>query len=101
MKKTTLVESAIVILSGALAYGLGHQLSDHGVSVATIVAAVAFTLSSGLALAEQISRSMRTTLYTCPAKGCPVSIRASGTSRDELDRLQAHATDHSKHGATT
>lgn len=100
MKKATLVESAIVILSGALAYGLGDQLSDHGVSLTTIVATVVATLTSGLALAEQISKSMRTTLYTCPAKGCAVSIRASGTSRDELDRLHALATDHSKHGAT-
>lgn len=98
MKKATLVESAIVVLSGALAYGLGAQLADHGVSLTTIVATVAATLTSGLGLAEQISKSMRTTLYTCPAKGCTVSIRAAGTTEEELNRLQALATDHSNHG---
>lgn len=100
MKKTTLVESAVVVLSGALAYGIGDQLSDHGVSLTTIVAAVVATLTSGLALAEQISKSMRTTLYTCPAKGCTVSIRASGTSQTELNRLRELATNHTKHGGT-
>lgn len=100
MQKATITEATILIVSGAIAAGLAKQLADHNLSTATIVAVAAFTLTTGLHLAAQTGQGMRTTLYTCPAKGCTVSIRARGASRDELSRLQALATDHSKHGST-
>ncbi|MDX3232866.1 hypothetical protein [Streptomyces sp. ME19-01-6] len=101
MRKSTIVESGIVIASGAIAAHLGYQLADHNVPTAAIVATIAFTLTGGLAFASDIAKSVRTTLYTCPAKGCTVSIRAAGTTEDELNRLRVLATDHSKHGSTT
>jgi len=100
VNKATATEAAILILSGTLAAGLAKQLADHNLSVATIITVAAFTLTTGLYFAAQISQAMRTTLYTCPTKGCTVSIRARAANTDELSRLRALATDHSKHEAT-
>ncbi|MFI0822215.1 hypothetical protein ACH4TX_41735 [Streptomyces sp. NPDC021098] len=100
MKKSTLAEAATVITSGAVASGIGHQLADHHVPTPALVTAVMAILASGLYLAHQISQGLRTTYYTCPAKGCDVSIRARDTSQAELNRLRTLATDHSKHGPT-
>ncbi|HEX5567104.1 MAG TPA: hypothetical protein VFY14_09315 [Streptomyces sp.] len=100
MQKATITESVILVVSGAIAAGLAKQLADHNLSVATIVAVAAFTLTTGLYFAAQTGQAMRTALYACPAKGCTVSIRARGTSPAELDRLRSLATDHSKHGGT-
>ncbi|GGS96275.1 hypothetical protein [Streptomyces violaceus] len=98
MQKATIAEGVILLISGALAAGLGAQLADHNVSIAAITATVVFTLTSGMGFANQIGQGLRTSLFTCPTKGCTVSIRARGTSTAELDRLRSLATDHSKHG---
>ncbi|CAL9667393.1 hypothetical protein SUDANB145_07231 (plasmid) [Streptomyces sp. enrichment culture] len=100
MQKATLVEVGTFIAFGAVAASLAAQLHARDVSVAAIVAVIAFTVTTGASLAQSIGQAMRTTLYTCPAKGCTVSIRAQGTSPDELDRLRALATDHTQHGST-
>lgn len=99
MQKATITEVGVLVVFGAIAAGLAIQLSDRHVSVSAIVAVVAFTLVAGASLANAIAQSMRTTLYTCPTKGCTVSIRARGTSSEELARLRDLATDHAKHGA--
>lgn len=99
-RKAVLAEVIILAVSAALAADLAVQLADHGVGVAAIVAVVCFTLTAGLAMATQVGQGLRTTLYTCPAKDCTVSIRARGANPDELTRLHALATDHSKHGST-
>ncbi|WP_448333462.1 hypothetical protein [Streptomyces sp. DSM 41534] len=101
MKKTTISQAVITATTIVIAARLGYELADHNVSISAIVATIAFTLTGGLAFASDIAKSVRTTLYTCPAKGCTVSIRAGGTTEDELNRLRTLATDHSKHGPTT
>ena len=53
---------------------------------------------AGMYLIRRIGEGHRTTVFTCPVKDCPVSIQAAGSSDAELDRLQALAVDHSKHG---
>ncbi|MEU1787087.1 hypothetical protein ABZ553_14680 [Streptomyces sparsogenes] len=53
---------------------------------------------AGMYLARRLRDRYRTTVYTCPVKGCGVSILASGSSDAELDRLRDLAVDHSKHG---
>lgn len=98
MQKATITEAGILTTFGALAAGLAAQLNAHDVSTSAIVAVIAFTVTTGASLAQTIGQSMRTTLYTCPTKGCTVSIRARGTSPAELDRLRSLATDHSNHG---
>lgn len=98
MNKATITEATILIASAALAAALATRIASHGVSTAAIVAVIAFTVTAGGSLAQSIGQAMRTTFYTCPTKGCAVSIRARDTSRDELTRLQAYATDHTKHG---
>lgn len=100
MQKATIAEGVTLLISGALAAGLGAQLADHNVGIAAIAATVVFTLTTGLHFAHQIGQGLRTTIYSCPAKGCTVSIRARGTSPAEADRLRALATDHAKHGST-
>ena len=100
MQKATLAEAAILVFSGGIAASLGIQLADHSVSIAAISATITFTLTTGLYIAAQIGQGLRTTLYTCPAKGCTVSIRARGTDQAELARLRTLATDHGKHGST-
>lgn len=52
---------------------------------------------AGLYLIQRLRESHRTTVYTCPVKGCGVSIQATGSSDAELDRLRGLAVDHSKH----
>lgn len=99
MNKATLTETAIVITFGAAAASLATQMNARDVSTLAIVAVIAFTLTTGLSLASQVGQSLRTTLYTCPAKGCTVSIRARGTSTTESARLRDLATDHTKHGS--
>ena len=99
MNKATLTEAAILIASGATAGGLANQLADHHVSVAAIIAVIAFTMTTGLTLAHQVGQSLRTSFYACPAKGCTVTIRARGTSPTELANLRTLATDHTKHGS--
>ena len=100
MKKATLAEAGILIVSGGIAASLGLQLADHSVSAATIAATVVFALTTGSYLAAQVGQGLRTTFFSCPTKGCTVSIRAKDTSQDELARLRALATDHTKHGST-
>jgi hypothetical protein len=99
MNKATLTEAVILIASGALAGGLAKTLNDHNVGTAPIVAVIVFTLATGQYFAAQIVQGMRTSYFACPTKGCTVSIRARGTNTHELTRLQALATDHSKHGS--
>jgi hypothetical protein len=100
MKKATLIQTAILIPSGAVATALGAQLASHNVSTAAITSTVLAVLSTGLFLASRLAYVGRTVFYTCPAKGCEVAISARDTRPAELDRLRALATDHSKHGAT-
>jgi hypothetical protein len=52
---------------------------------------------AGLCLIQRIAER-RATVYTCPVKGCGVSIPAIGSSDAELERLRGLAVDHSKHG---
>ncbi|MFJ1993101.1 hypothetical protein [Streptomyces asiaticus] len=101
MKKTTIAQAVIAAVTLVIAARLGYELADHNVSISAIVATIAFTLTGGLAFASDITKGVRTTLYTCPAKGCTVFIRAAGTTENELNRLRALATDHSKHDPTT
>ncbi|MET7713687.1 hypothetical protein [Streptomyces sp. NPDC005407] len=98
MQKTTLIQASIIAPTGAVAISLGAQLAHHNVGTTALVAVLTCVTATGLNLARQISEGFRTTLYTCPANDCPVSIRAAGTSKTELERLHALATDHSKHG---
>ncbi|GAA1065235.1 hypothetical protein [Streptomyces asiaticus] len=51
-------------------------------------------------LIRRLDDRRRTTVYTCPVKGCGVSSQAVGSSDAELDRLRNLAVDHSKHGPT-
>jgi hypothetical protein len=99
MQKATLTEIAIIVTSGIVAGSLANELADHGVAVMAIVTTVLATLTTGLYLARQIGDGLRTSLFTCPTKGCTTSIRASGTNQTELARIQAFATDHTKHGS--
>ena len=98
MNKPTAIEATIVVVSGALAAGIANQLTDHHVSTLTTVSAVLAILTAGIALATQISQALRTTTYTCPAKGCSVYVRVKDVTGTELGRLKTYATDHSKHG---
>jgi hypothetical protein len=96
--KATLTEASIALASGIVAASLGSELAAHYVSPVAIVTTLLAVISTGLYVAQQIGQGLRSTLYTCPSKGCTVSIRAKGASPEELDRLRALATDHSKHG---
>jgi hypothetical protein len=96
--KATLTEASIGLASGIVAASLGSELAAHHVSPAAIVTALLAVVSTGLYVAQQMGQGFRSTLYTCPAKGCTVSIRARGASPEELAGLCALATDHSKHG---
>ncbi|MET7975772.1 hypothetical protein ABZW44_22555 [Streptomyces mirabilis] len=98
MQKATLTEASIAIASGIVAASLGSELAGHHVSPAAIVTTLLAVISTGLYVAQQIGQGFRTSLCTCPVKGCPTSIRAKGTSPEELDRLRVFAADHSKHG---
>ncbi|MGW7597254.1 hypothetical protein [Streptomyces antimycoticus] len=48
-------------------------------------------------LIRRLADRHRITIYTCPVKGCGVSIQAVGSSDAEMDWLRALAVDHSKH----
>lgn len=100
MQKATLIEAGILVTFGAAAASLATQMNAHDVSTLAIVAVIAFTVTAGASLAQAVGQGLRTSYFACPTKGCTVSIRARGTDTDELNRLQALATDHSKHGAT-
>ncbi|MGW3427962.1 hypothetical protein ACWDHW_08395 [Streptomyces melanosporofaciens] len=52
---------------------------------------------AGMYLIRWLGDRHRTIVYTCPVKGCGVSISAIGSSDTELDRLRNLAVDHSKH----
>jgi hypothetical protein len=101
VNKATLTEAGILTVSAAIAASLGVQLADHSVSIAAITATVVFTLTTGMYFAFQVGQGLRTSYFACPAKGCTASIRARGTDPKELARLQALATDHTKHPAST
>lgn len=92
-------ELTIVILSAVMAGTLAHQLAAHDVGISAIVAAAAAVISTGSYFAAQIGRGLRTTLYTCPAKGCTAFIRTTGTNPAELDTLRGLATNHDHHTA--
>ncbi len=94
-----LVEVGLLAVSGALAATLTVRLAEHGVDVAAIVAVICCTLSAGLFLAAQFDQGVRTTLFTCPVKGCAVAVRVRGAGPQELCRLRVLATDHRQHGA--
>ncbi|MFK8850476.1 hypothetical protein [Streptomyces sp. Ac-502] len=98
--KSMVAEILILAVSGGVGASLALQLAEHGVGIAAIVCAVCAVVAAGVALAAQVGQGLRTTVYTCPAKGCRVSIRAVGTSPEELQRLRDLATDHGKHGGT-
>lgn len=98
MKKANLIQTAILIPSGAVATALGAQLAGHNVSTAAITSTVLAVLSTGLFLASRLAYVGRTAFYTCPTKGCEVAITARDTRPAELNRLRALATDHTKHG---
>lgn len=98
MQKATLTEAAILITGGVVAGSLANELADHGVATMAIVCTVMSTLTAGLYFAVQIGQGLRTVLYTCPAKGCPVSVRAKDVSEQEKTRFRAYATDHGQHG---
>ncbi|MGW2739101.1 hypothetical protein ACWC4D_33490 [Streptomyces sp. NPDC001288] len=100
MNKPNIVETVIVLVSGAVAGSIANQLTDHHVSVATVISAVLTTLATGILLATQIGQALRTTTHTCPRKYCTVSIRTKDVTTTELARLKAYATDHAKHGST-
>ncbi|NUH42891.1 hypothetical protein HUF15_40445 [Streptomyces samsunensis] len=95
MRKVTTVQAGAVFVAGCVAGDIGYRLSGHQVGAAYITAIVVGSLSVGLVFA---SPADRTITFTCPVKGCTVSIRARDTSAEELERLRALATDHSKHG---
>jgi hypothetical protein len=97
-RKATAIEASVLVVSGVLAAALGDRLADHGVSIAVIVSVTLFILTTGQYFANSLTQALRTTLYTCPTKGCPVYIRARDTAPAQLDKLRALATDHSKHG---
>ncbi|MCX4911825.1 hypothetical protein [Streptomyces sp. NBC_00878] len=97
MNKATATEAGIVITSGVVASRLASELADQDVSVVAIVAVVMAVLSSGIFLAIRIGQGLRTTYYTCPTKGCPVSVRASNASTAEMDRYRTYVTDHTQH----
>ncbi|WP_060888637.1 hypothetical protein [Streptomyces scabiei] len=97
--KATAIEATVLVSSGALAAGLGVQLADHDVSTYAIAAAVVFTLTTGQYFANQLTQTLRTTFYACPAKGCAVYVRAKDVTDAELARYRAYATDHTKHGS--
>lgn len=98
MQKATLAEAGILILSGGIAANLGLRLAQHNVGVAAIAATITFALTTGMYFAFQVGQGIRTSVFTCPTKGCDVTIRAKNTSTNELNSLRAMATDHSKHG---
>jgi hypothetical protein len=100
VKKATLVEAGILITFGGAATSLATQMNAHDVSTLAIVAVIAFTVTTGASLAQTVGQGLRTTFFTCPTKGCTVSIRAKNTSPTELDQLRVLATDHTKHGST-
>lgn len=98
--KATLTEIAILATSAVVAGTLARELADHDVSVAAIISVILAVLACGLYVGTQIGQGLRVTVYTCTAKGCPVTIRAKDVDSDELTRLKAYATDHTQHGST-
>lgn len=103
MKKSTLVQTAVLVITGFLAADLGIELADHNVSTGALVATIAFTISAGLLFAGQISNDLATTRYGCPTKGCAISVRHSKrgcAAGDESVRLHVLAADDSKHQPT-
>jgi hypothetical protein len=99
MQKATITEAAILLVSGTVAGSLANELADHDVAVMAVISTVLATLTAGLYLATQIGQGLRTVLYTCPTKGCPVSVRAKDVSDQEKTRFRAYATDHAQHGS--
>ncbi|MEV5915729.1 hypothetical protein AB0M00_43465 [Streptomyces chartreusis] len=100
MHKATIAEGVILLTSGAAAAGLADKVHSYGVPTAAVIAVIVFTLSSGLGFANQIGQALRTSYFSCPTKGCAVSIRVRSTGKAELAALRTLATDHSKHGST-
>ncbi len=92
-------KATVLISSGVVASVLGTQLADRGVSTAAILTAVLAVLTASQYFAAQLTQGLRTTLYACPAKGCPVFIRAKQVGDAEQARLRSMATDHTKHGS--
>lgn len=99
-RKATAIEAGILIVSAITAARLAKQLADHNVGISPIICLIALTLFAGVSLATSIGLGIRTTTYTCPAKGCPVNVRAQNADPDELTRFQAYATDHTRHEVT-
>lgn len=49
-------------------------------------------------MAGDLGTALTTTLYSCPEKGCTVTIRApKDVGQDALDRYRQQATDHTNH----
>lgn len=99
MQKATIIQTAILTPSAAVAITLGAQLADRHVSTPAIISTILAVLSTGLFIASRLAYAGRTVYYACPTKGCDVSISARDTSPAETSRLRTYATDHSKHGA--
>ncbi|MGV2914704.1 hypothetical protein [Streptomyces alfalfae] len=98
MTKPVLAEAAVITAFGAVATAFALNLADHHVSIPTILAVVLLFLYAGLQQADELGRALATHLYRCPAKGCPVTIRAPKTlDADALRHYRAQATEHTLH----
>lgn len=99
IKKATLVEASLIGVSLITAAALARQLYTHNVNASVIAMVISLTVLAGANLAVTIGLGIRTTTYTCPTKGCPVSVRAQSANPGELARFRAYATDHTQHEA--
>lgn len=98
MKKSTIAQGFVLIGSGATVAGITTHLASHHVSAAVILPVIAFTLAVGLQVAGDLGKALTTTLYSCPEKGCTVTIRApKDVGQEALDRYRDQATDHTNH----
>lgn len=98
MGKSTLAEVVVTVLGALIAVKIAANLNDHNVSAAVIILVIAFTLSVGFQVAGDVGKAISTTVYRCPTKGCPVTIRApKDVGQDALAGYRDQATDHTNH----
>lgn len=99
MKKSTVIESLVLLVSGGVAADLGYQLAQHDVPAAAIVATVMSVLSSALLLVAHFSKALGSGHFECRERGCSVRVSFKDVSSSEASKLRALVSDHSRHGA--
>lgn len=101
MNKPVLAEATTLAAFATVAVAFADLLADHHVSDLAILAVSLFILTSGMFLGDAFGRALRTRLYRCPTRHCPVAITAPrNLGEDALRHYRTQATDHTLHTAT-